>query len=329
MQRALPVVTLCLILFLLGCGPTGGHPPTQSASTLSRVLQATLTPTRTPTPKPTATRTPTPTPPPLLGTLEIDPPELLPGRTLLVRLTSSLPASASASLEQVPLMLFSDESGTRYTALVGLSVWTSSGPQILRATLQDARGRVSTVTATVEVLPTDYPVEYIELLPGREELLDPEIIEEEWARLRPILETVTPERLWEGVFISPTHGYITSYFGAMRSYDGGPPSSYHNGVDISNITGTVVLAAARGRVVLAEPLKVRGGAVILDHGWGVHSGYLHFSEILVQEGDIVEQGQPIGKIGASGLVTGAHLHWEIRLGLTPVDPLEWLWRAFP
>ena len=81
--------------------------------------------------------------------------------------------------------------------------------------------------------------------------------------------------------------------------------------------------------MLAEELQVRGMAVIIDHGAGVMSGYFHLSEIAVQPGDQIAAGQLIGKVGATGLVTGSHLHWEMRVGGVAVDPLEWLDRRFP
>jgi murein DD-endopeptidase MepM/ murein hydrolase activator NlpD len=116
----------------------------------------------------------------------------------------------------------------------------------------------------------------------------------------------------------------------VRSYDGGPYDSFHEGLDIANATGTPIVAAARGRVVLAEPdLLVRGGAVIIDHGQGVHTGYWHQSDLLVRAGEMVEQGQLIGRIGAKGMVTGPHLHWDVRIGPTNVQPLEWIEQEWP
>jgi murein DD-endopeptidase MepM/ murein hydrolase activator NlpD len=82
-------------------------------------------------------------------------------------------------------------------------------------------------------------------------------------------------------------------------------------------------------VALAGPLEVRGNAVILDHGWGVYSGYYHLSEVVVAEGQLVAQGEMIGRLGNTGLSTGAHLHWEMRVGGVLVDPLEWTTRLIP
>src|SRR5690606_32787201 len=93
--------------------------------------------------------------------------------------------------------------------------------------------------------------------------------------------------------------------------------------------GDEILAAAAGRVVLAEKLTVRGNTVFLDHGAGVVTGYFHMSEIAVQPGQFVEPGELLGKVGATGLVTGPHLHWEVRVNGLWVDPTPWLERTFP
>jgi murein DD-endopeptidase MepM/ murein hydrolase activator NlpD len=101
-------------------------------------------------------------------------------------------------------------------------------------------------------------------------------------------------------------------------------------MDIANVNGTPIYAPARGRVALAKTGYVaRGGAVIIDHGWGVHSGYWHMDEVLVQPGQMVEAGQLIGRMGAQGMVTGPHLHWEEHVGMISTDPQQWLDRDWP
>jgi murein DD-endopeptidase MepM/ murein hydrolase activator NlpD len=88
------------------------------------------------------------------------------------------------------------------------------------------------------------------------------------------------------------------------------------------------LAAAPGIVVLADALNVRGNATIIDHGWGVFTGYWHQAEQFVRVGDVVTTGQPIGTIGATGRVSGAHLHWELWVSGVPVDPMQWVRQSF-
>jgi murein DD-endopeptidase MepM/ murein hydrolase activator NlpD len=143
-----------------------------------------------------------------------------------------------------------------------------------------------------------------------------------------VFATTTPAQLWQGAFIWPHEGRITSPFGISRDYGDGR-SSAHGGVDISGEVGAPVIAAASGQVALAAELRVRGNAVILDHGLGVYSGYYHLSEILVQEGQQVAQGEIIGRLGNTGLSTGAHLHWEMSVGGVLVNPLEWTTRQIP
>ena len=325
---------LFLCIFLVGCISVGGFSAVpEPALTFTPAPTCTPSPTPVPTiipaPTPVPSPTPSPTPAALRGDLAAEPTHVYPGHTLLIRLHTSLPATIALSLDDQRLPLFPSGEEGEYIALVGLPVWAEPGQRLLTAVFRDGSGQEVALSKTVQILPTEYPVEHIQLAPGRGALLDPKILQAERERLLPIWSLRSPERLWEGPFITPTQGVISSPFGAMRSYNGGPVSDYHQGIDFSNITGTVVVAAARGRVVLAERLQVRGNTVILDHGWGVLSSYFHLSAIEVQVGDVVEQGQPIGRIGATGLVSGAHLHWEVRVGMVPVEPKEWVGRTFP
>lgn len=127
-------------------------------------------------------------------------------------------------------------------------------------------------------------------------------------------------------FEPPLHGTLrhTSAFGSRRTYGNNPALSAHAGEDYGAVAGTPVYAPAGGAVALAEPLFVRGNAVILDHGNGVLTGYWHLSELAVKAGERVTPGQLIGKVGSTGLSTGAHLHWELRVAGLAVDPLQWV-----
>jgi murein DD-endopeptidase MepM/ murein hydrolase activator NlpD len=127
-------------------------------------------------------------------------------------------------------------------------------------------------------------------------------------------------------FAPPLDGEFrhSSPFGSRRTYGNNPALSAHAGEDYSAAAGTPVYAPAAGKVVLAEPLFVRGNAIVLDHGRGVFTGYWHLSELAVEPGEAVETGQLIGKVGSTGLSTGAHLHWEMRVSGIAVDPLQWV-----
>lgn len=116
----------------------------------------------------------------------------------------------------------------------------------------------------------------------------------------------------------------TSPYGTRRTYGSDPALSAHAGEDFSAAPGTPVYAPAAGTVVLAELMFVRGNAILIDHGHGVFTGYWHLSKLDVQAGQPVAAGQLLGAVGSTGLSTGAHLHWELRIAGMAVDPLQWV-----
>lgn len=145
---------------------------------------------------------------------------------------------------------------------------------------------------------------------------------EERDQLRHIFDQVTPEKLWTGKFRVPLDGVTTgSNFGKRRILNG-QPGSPHGGVDFPATTGTPVHAAQDGRVALAQELFFAGNTVVVDHGLGIYTFYGHLSAIDVKAGDVVDFGQIIGKVGATGRVTGPHLHWGLTIERARVNPLQ-------
>ncbi len=126
---------------------------------------------------------------------------------------------------------------------------------------------------------------------------------------------------WRQAFIWPTDGRITGVFGSQRIYRG-TPASYHSGVDMAGAAGTVFRAPADGVVILAadEPFTLEGRLLMIDHGHGLNSAFLHCSKLYVTEGQQVRQGQPLGEIGSTGRATGPHLHWSMKLAGARIDP---------
>lgn len=128
---------------------------------------------------------------------------------------------------------------------------------------------------------------------------------------------------WSQNFIWPVKGRISGRFGSQRIY-AGVPGSYHSGIDIATgKSGTPYVAPADGVVVLATqtPFSLEGYLLIIDHGMGLNSAFLHNSKLAVREGDVVTQGQYIGNIGSTGSATGPHLHWSLKWRNTRLDPL--------
>jgi murein DD-endopeptidase MepM/ murein hydrolase activator NlpD len=145
-------------------------------------------------------------------------------------------------------------------------------------------------------------------------------IAREAERLRRLWESPAGPRIWEGAFIRPVPDPANSSFGTRSIYNG-QPRSPHGGTDFLSGTGRAIKAPNAGRIVLAEPLYFTGGTVVIDHGLGLLSLFAHLSSIGVREGDLVKTGDVIGEVGATGRVTGPHLHWAVRLAGARVDPL--------
>ncbi|MBT5955005.1 M23 family metallopeptidase [bacterium] len=126
-------------------------------------------------------------------------------------------------------------------------------------------------------------------------------------------------------FILPAKGNFSSEFGKHRKYKGTKKSSSkHSGLDIANVEGTEIVASHDGIVIMSESLKSHGLSIMIDHGFGIKTIYNHMSKLKVKHGDIVTQGQLIGKMGTTGISTGSHLHWGLGVQNVRVNPLYWV-----
>ena len=208
--------------------------------------------------------------------------------------------------------------------LVGVDLEKAPGEYELKVTGRTASGEKIVCSAMVEVKKGQFATEKLQV--GKQFVEpSPEQIKranEELQKLREIFDRVTPERLWDGKFRVPLDGVTSgSNFGKRRILNGNPGSP-HSGIDLPGATGTPVHAAQRGRVVLAEELFFAGNAVVVDHGLGIYTFYGHLSEIDVKVGDTLEPGTVMGKVGATGRVTGPHLHWGLTVERARVNPLQ-------
>jgi len=240
------------------------------------------------------------------------------GETVVIEVRTTHPVTLTGELFEGELR-FVQEGDVHY-GLAAVHVFTEPGVYELTIRAAGSGGRVE-VSGGVAVEGGRFGHERIYAPPG---LLDPGVGAAERELLNALRPTFTEERQWSGPFLRPTGGSISSDFGTRRAYNDGPYTSYHAGVDMRGATGTPVVAPAAGTVVLTEDLTVRGGALMLDHGWGVLTGYWHLSATEVEVGQRVEQGDLIARIGNTGLSTGAHLHWEMWVGGVPVNPMQWL-----
>lgn len=267
-------------------------------------------------------------PAPFTG-IEVAPQTLMEGKTARFRITTSVPALLSATFLDRELSIASDENQTVHIVLQGIPLFTAAGVYPLDLVAVEVNGSKATAySLNLQVVGGPYGREYIRLLAGRDGLLDPAVEQAELAMIEKAASTFTEPRQFNGPMGLPAAATIISPFGTRRSYNGGPFDRFHSGTDFAGAPGTPVLATAPGRVVLADTLNVRGMATVIDHGWGIYTGYWHQSQQYVSVGDFVTTGQVIGTIGSTGRVTGAHLHWEIWVGGVPVDPMQWVQFSF-
>jgi murein DD-endopeptidase MepM/ murein hydrolase activator NlpD len=252
-------------------------------------------------------------------TVDVHPIPVAQGETLVVTVRTAEPVHLSGQLFERTVG-FAEEASVHY-GLAGVHVFTEPGLYELTLTAADEGGWATSIATDVVVEAGHFGYERI---PASPSLLAPEVIADENARLEALRPTFTEIRSWSGPLVRPCGGTVSSYFGTHRAYNTGPYTSYHGGVDLRGPTGTPVLAPAAGTVLMAAPLAVRGNAVLLDHGWGVLTGFWHLSTIEVEVGQAVEAGDLIARIGNTGLSTGAHLHWEMWVGGVNVNPLQWL-----
>lgn len=260
--------------------------------------------------------------------IRLSAPSLAQGNTLSIYVENLLPGTPAGRFGDQPLLFAPQDNG--YVALVGIDAFSEPGLYDLELTGGDERGLWSPLRARILLVETAYDTQYIEVGEALDGLLDPVVRATEDEFLKSIYAQFNEEQHWEGIFQVPlTTTIVSAPYGGRRSYNGGPIEIYHTGIDYAAAEGTTVLAPADGVVVFADTLELRGGVLIIDHGLGVMTGYYHLLEALVAQGDSVTAGQPIGRVGSTGLSSGPHLHWDLRVMDVTVDPTPWTQGAFP
>jgi murein DD-endopeptidase MepM/ murein hydrolase activator NlpD len=206
-----------------------------------------------------------------------------------------------------------------------VSMLQAAGPSSLQIHIETKNGDARDLSRTVDIHPAHYRTgaltvqpKFVE--PGPEEAKQ---IAADAALKTEVFAASAPERLWHGGFRAPVHAAPTDSFGTRRMFNG-KLASIHKGTDFRAAKGTPVHAGNSGIVVLARPLYYEGNCVIIDHGLGLYTLSMHFSRINVREGQHVVAGQVLGLSGATGRVTGPHLHWAVRYQNAYLDPAKLL-----
>lgn len=247
-----------------------------------------------------------------------------PGEVVLLVIRAPVPlAAVRASSSLGPVVVHRDDAAGRWLGLLGLDLQTKAGSYEVT---------IDATTETGSALEARYPIAvHSRRFPARQLSVDDAFvnppasargrIEEEARAVEAVLARVSPDAGWAASFQRPVPGELTSGFG-RRSVLNGEVRSVHAGVDMRAPTGTPVHAPADAHVALAAEHYFAGRLVILDHGLGVFSFLAHLSSVAVVEGQRVRAGEIVGRSGATGRVTGPHLHWSVRVGGARVDPLS-------
>ncbi len=264
-----------------------------------------------------------------ISRVEVEPLVMIQGGTTVVKVYAPSGTTMSGSLGDRTLNFFPQDYG--YVALQGIHAMTPPGLYALMLKGELPNGQHFAFSQDVLVQDTNFP--YDPSLQVDPITVDPAVTGPEselWASLG---VPVTPEKMWNGLFASPVPPEFSecwpSLFGNRRSYNGSAYDYFHSGLDFCGQIGTELYASAPGKVVYTGELTVRGGVVVIDHGWGVYTAYDHLSKIIVQPSDMVQPGQLIGLGGDTGRTTGPHLHWEVWVGGVQVNPADWLEKSYP
>jgi murein DD-endopeptidase MepM/ murein hydrolase activator NlpD len=252
---------------------------------------------------------------------------IIQGETLAIELSSNYDGEFSGKFGSEILQFFTDD-GEHYYSFHGIHALKEPGVYPLEISMIDSEGISYKYEQLVLVEAGGYGNEWVNVPEG---YLDEDVIAEEDAYLAPILNQKSPDKHWEGRFQYPVdEPCVNSQFGQRRDYNNGGLYFYHTGIDFGVCAPNLnIYAPAAGEVVLAEELTIKGKAVLIDHGWGVFSGYWHLSEFNVSVGDFVQPGDLLGLIGNTGRSAGPHLHFEIDISGIPVNPMTWLTQEFP
>jgi murein DD-endopeptidase MepM/ murein hydrolase activator NlpD len=210
---------------------------------------------------------------------------------------------------------------TRWRALLGIDIDASPGSYGVSFEATSA-GHTITATTELNITAGEFGKRVLKVADAFVNPPQPIIarIRREAAEVEHLWTQSEPRRLWDTGFVRPVPGRANGAFGS-RSIFNGQPRQPHGGADFLSPAGTPIQAPNSGRIVLARDLYFTGNTVVIDHGLGVFSLLAHLSVMDVHQGELVTQGQTIGRVGATGRVTGPHLHWAVRMNGARVDPL--------
>jgi murein DD-endopeptidase MepM/ murein hydrolase activator NlpD len=267
---------------------------------------------------------------PRIKSVQISPLPLSQGDTAQILIETNEPLEFDGTLGEYDLKFYK-AGENKYVALQGIHAMSQIGLIPINLSFSDVSGNVSSFQQSLLLKAGGFGQDPPLMVDS--ETIDPAVTKPEENQIKSITSLNKTEKMWEGLWKPPTANpeCIKSRYGNRRSYNGSDFIYFHQGVDygVCIEPSLSIFAPAAGEVVFSGPLTVRGNTTIIDHGWGIYSAYFHQAEIKVKIGDKVSLGDDIGTIGATGRVTGPHLHWEIWVNGVQVQPLDWLVNTYP
>ncbi len=210
-----------------------------------------------------------------------------------------------------------------YYAILALNYWAKPGSYTLDFSVAEKDKTIYSHDYTLTVVDKTFKKQYLTVDTTVESSTRNDAAYAQYAEhFTPVRDTSINEKLWEGPFIQPVEGRISTEFGEMRYVNGALTSYRHSGIDIAAPAGTNIMAPNNGVVKLSMPLILTGETIVIDHGYGIFSVYFHMNERFVNVGDTLTKGDIIGTVGSTGFSTGPHLHWTMSYYRTNVSP--WL-----
>lgn len=256
--------------------------------------------------------------------VSLTPPEVFQGGIVKITVAGEGGAEVSGALPGRRIPFFPTEEGILF-ALLGVDLEQRPGPLEIILKGKGRGGENWEKPVLIRIKGKSFPREELSVPPSFDRIDEAsrKRIEKEQAVLDRLWALATPRRLWEGSFLRPVAGGISSPFGLRRVING-LARSPHGGIDLKASSGTEIRAANHGQVVLREEFFFSGKSIVLDHGAGLYTMYFHLSDFGAEKDALIRKGEVIGWVGMSGRVTGPHLHWGARLNGARVDPLELL-----
>ena len=215
--------------------------------------------------------------------------------------------------------------GSAAATYVGTDPFTRPGRHLIVVEVVSGTSVRGLARRMVTVVKETFATRRLRLDPSKEALFDPKLVAIERRKVGAAFSMISPRKLWDGPFALPTTARRSSPYGVQSIYNG-TMHGWHRGADFGAPLGSPVRAANHGTVRLAEEIPLSGNAVLVDHGLGVFTTYMHMSSIAVRAGQSVRKGNLVGTVGSTGVATGAHLHWGLRVNGLYVDPLLWVAR---